>query len=212
VRGRRATGDQISTPAFEKGWIYLISGFVNRGRVNAQLERIHLRVGDPIDAGADVVMVYYRGQESLADGGQFYLLTSQSQFDPDLRTSAVSGRDLSERFSSVPGAQLFLLDVQRQMQVGEGGAPPAAVPWPTEPQMAALRYAWLGSDDAPADARLLVALDNAVPQAGRLGDIEAAVSRDSARVRQKYGPSFRYEPRVPAALRFLVLAKISGAN
>jgi WD40 repeat protein len=212
VRGRRTMGDQINTPAFDKGWIYLISGFVNRGRVNAQLERIHLRVGDPIDAGADVVMVYYRGHESLEDGGQFYLLTSQSQFDPDLRTSAVSGRDLSERFSSVPGAQLFLLDVQRQMQTADRGAPPAAVPWPSEPQMAALRYAWLGTDDAPADARLLVAFDKAVPQAGQLGEIEAAVSRDSTRVRQKYGPSFRYEPRVPAALRYLVLAKISGTN
>ncbi len=212
VRGRRTTGDQISTPAFAKGWIYLLSGYVNRGRVTAQLERIHLRVGDPADAGADVVMIYYRGQESIDDRGQFYLLTSQSQYDPDMRSSAVSGKDLSERFSSVPGAQLFLLDVQRRMQAGTGPAiSTSAAAWPSEPQMAALRYAWLSNDTAPADARLLVAFDNALPRATRLGEIESEVSRDSRRARQQYGQKFQYEPRVPEALRYLVLAKSVAA-
>ncbi len=213
VRGRRMAGDQIATPAFAKGWLYLVSGYVNRGRITAQLERIHLRVGDPVDAGADVVMVYYRGQESVDDRGQFYLLTSQSQFDPDTRSSAVSGRDLSERFTSVPGAQLFLLDVQRQMQAGDPAQGfPTAMAWPNEPQMAALRYAWLGNEAAPADARLLVAFDNAVPEATRLGEIETAVSRDSERVREKYGATFRYVPQVPESLRSLVLAKPAGVN
>lgn len=214
VRGKRIAGDQISTPAFAKGWIYLVGGYVNRGRVTAQLERIHLRVGDPVDAGADVVMVYYRGQESVDDRGQFYLLTSQSQFDPDTRSSAVSGRDLSERFTSVPGAQLFLLDVQRQMQAGADPAAgfPTAVAWPNEPQMAALRYAWLSNEAAPADARLLVAFDNAVPRATRLGEIETEVSRDSERAREKYGANFEYVPQVPQSLRSLVLAKPAPVN
>ena len=214
VRGKRIAGDQISTPAFAKGWIYLVGGYVNRGRVTAQLERIHLRVGDPVDAGSDVVMVYYRGQESVDDRGQFYLLTSQSQFDPDTRSSAVSGRDLSERFTSVPGAQLFLLDVQRQMQAGADPAAgfPTAVAWPNEPQMAALRYAWLSNEAAPADARLLVAFDNALPRATQLGEIEAEVSRDSERAREKYGANFEYVPQVPQALRSLVLAKPAPVN
>jgi WD40 repeat protein len=214
VRGKRLAGDQISTPAFAKGWIYLVSGYVNRGRVTAQLERIHLRVGDPVDAGTDVVMVYYRGQESVDDRGQFYLLTSQSQFDPDTRSSAVSGRDLSERFTSVPGAQLFLLDVQRQMQAGANPAEgfPNAVAWPNEPQMAALRYAWLSNEAAPADARLLVAFDNALPRATRLGEIETEVSRDSERAREKYGANFEYVPQVPQSLRSLVLAKPAPVN
>jgi WD40 repeat protein len=214
VRGKRISGDQISTPAFAKGWIYLVSGYVNRGRVTAQLERIHLRVGDPVDAGADVVMVYYRGQESVDDRGQFFLLTSQSQFDPDPRSSAVSGRDLSERFTSVPGAQLFLLDVQRQMQAGADPAEgvPTAAAWPNEPQMAALRYAWLSNEAAPADARLLVAFDNALPRATRLGEIETEVSRDSQRAREKYGASFQYVPQVPQSLRSLVLARPAPVN
>jgi WD40 repeat protein len=214
VRGARIPGtvDQITTPAFTKGWIYLASGYVNRGKVSAQLERVHLRVGDPTDAGSDVVLVYFRGQETVDDRGEFYLLTSQSQFDPDTRSSAVSSKDLSERFSSVPGAQLILLDVQRQAQAANGKPAPALHPsarWPSEPQMAALRYAWLSNDAAPADARLLVAIDNAPPRATRLGEIESAVSRDSERARQKYGSSFEYEPRVPDALRDLVLVKVA---
>lgn len=213
VRGKRASGDQISTPAFDKGWIYLLSGYVNRGRITAQLERIQLRVGDPADAGADVVMVYYRGQETLDDAGQFYLLTSQSRFDPDMRASSVSGRDLSQRFANVPGAQLFLLDVERRVALGaDQNDRLRGIAWPTDRQMAALRYAWLSSEAAPADARLLLAVDNAVPRANRLGEIADEVARDSERVTEKYGATFQYEPRVPDALRYLMLVKPTMVN
>jgi len=213
VRGKRDVGDVISTPVFERGWIYLLSGYINRGRITAQLERIQLRLGDATDVGADVVMVYYRGQETLDEEGRFYLLTSQSRFDPDLRASAVSGRDLSQRFANVPGAQLFLLDVERRTALGaDQNDRLRGIAWPTDRQMAALRYAWLSSEAAPADARLLVAVDNAVPRASRLGEIADEVARDSERVTQKYGATFQYEPRVPDALRYLMLVRPTAVN
>jgi WD40 repeat protein len=211
IQGKRVVGDQITSPAFPKGWIYLISGYVNRGRVTAQLDRIHLRVGDlkSADAANDVVVVYYHGQETVDDQGQFYLLTSQSQYDQDNRSSALSGRDLSDRFASVPGAQIFLLDLQRKVVGGPKMSDDQEVSakWPHDPQMAALRYVWLSSETPPADARLLVAFNDAVPRANRLGEIETEVSRSSQRAREKYGPTFEYEPRIPEPLRNLLLAK-----
>ena len=214
VQGRRVagpTGEEIEAPAFSKGWIYLLNNqFLAHRHVIAQLNRIRLAVGKPNsdEAGMDVVMVYYKGQEAADAQGRFYLLTDQSKVDPRMESSAISSRALSECFASSPGAQLFLLDVERKQL----GMPTSAVAstdrWPRDPHMASLRYAWQDNQNqsVPADAQLLTAVSAAVPRATRLKEIEQEVSEDARRMRQKYGASLTYEQQVPEPLSDLVLA------
>jgi hypothetical protein len=148
-------------------------------------------------------MLYYRGQEALDGEGQFYLLTSESKFNADLRQSAISGKTLSQWFSRVGEAQLLMFDTQLQGAVA--GVENDSTNWPL--QTAMLRYTWRSKDDVPRDARLLEAFEKAMPQASRLREIEGAISRLSANARQKYKASFAYEPRIPPPLNDLELSR-----
>jgi len=199
--------DQFATPAFPHGTLFgpLVGEVASHHAVINQLLTIRNRINSRVDSkdlGNDVVLIYYRGPEAVEQSGQFHLLTGEN----DLKT-ALSGTELALAFDKAPGAQVFLLDVERS-QV-PGAAPVLgrrAVPqWPDTSPLASMTCAWLSRDKAPVDpALLLSALRRVVPQARNLYEIDADISR---RLEDKVDLRgiLIYEDRIPSDLKSLVL-------
>lgn len=209
VQGRRLAGDRITAAAFSQGWIYgPLTGEVSRSMLLDRLLRIRVVIAEAAatDAGNDVVMVYFRGKEAVGDDGEFYLLTSESLYSADLKSAAISGERLTSMFNPSPGAQVFLLDVERR-PLGDGGPDPAELQarWPPDAQLGALRYAWLEGSDPPRQARLLVAFEQAAPKAGNLAEIDREISASYRQAREQFGAVLQYEPYIPPSLAGLVL-------
>lgn len=210
VHGTRGEGDQVTTPAFAQGRIYgPLTKYVSRAQIVDQLFKIHLAIksGDAADAGNDVVLMYYRGAEAVQSDGEFYLLTSESEHNPELKSSAVSGKLLASFFQRSPGAQVFLLDVNRQHPKDNSDAVDSATNarWPRGSPAGAFRYAWLRDDAAPGSARLLVAVEGALPKASNLGALGEEISRSYEQTRAEFGASLVFDQYIPPDLRDLVL-------
>jgi WD40 repeat protein len=170
--------ERFRTPVFYEGRLYgPLTGYVNRRQVLTQLNRIKqemleqkkadLRGGG--DAPGDVLVLYFRGSESVA-AGKYEFRTSDKQV-------AISRDQLLREFQEALGAQILFLDVARE------AAPNQVVqqkdrqgPWPDDSPVTVLGFAWLD----PAAARrnnpwLIDALADALRQGGRLGDVAAFV-------------------------------------
>jgi hypothetical protein len=207
----RKEGDRLTSPAFAQGRIYgPLSHHVTRNNILNQLFRIRVAIASSARSNdaSDVVMFYYRGAEAVSRDGEFYLLTSESEENPDLETSAVSGSMLSRLFSQSPGAQLFMFDTKRKPLDNAQEAVEEAKPrWPRDSEVAALRYAWLKEGEVPNSARLLVALETATEQVGTLGAVTRNLESRYQDLRRETGASLVYEERVPPGLQALILAR-----
>ena len=183
----------------------LTGASANRHALINQLFNIRFAINQSInsnDLGNEVVLIYYRGSETVDESGQFQLLTSEN--DTSL---ALSGNDLTLAFDKAPGAQVFLLDVTRTTAAAKATADgnPVAPLWPGKSRIAALRCAWLRRDQTPTDAgQLLAALRQVVPRASNLYEINAAVSQN-LRGERKYGETLIYDQYIPGDLNTLVL-------
>ncbi len=207
VQARRVRENELSTPVFPKGKIYgPLVGDVSRIAVINQLWNIRLAIKEMADAGNDVVLVYFRGGEAV-EKGQFYMLSSESRDNPDLKSSAVSGLDLAMAFDKLPGAQVFLLDVQRSLAPSSPakGLPPFVAHWPDEMRSAVLQCAWLRNIPWPAEAGLLAALQHTAPKATRLYEISTGISEALRQAQAEYGGGLAYDPYIPPDLRDLIL-------
>jgi len=79
-----------------------------------------------------------------------------------------------------PGAQLLLLDVDRDLPKEDEGktTPNQAVSWGEYyPRIGMLHYAWLGPHDAPKDPGLIRALQQAMAQSTRLVEVTTGVGK-----------------------------------
>jgi len=176
--------NQLATPAFDPVILYgpVLVGdharpeyVLNRLRV---IQRNIQRLAQAGLAGNDVVVFYYQGGESVNAQGHFFTSDTSSQ---DQEYSALSCDELVGMFADTPGAHILLLDVGRR------NAPltdkDRVTRWrdnyPSDVQLhiAVLRLAWLGSADAATQARLLQALQQAMPKATRLVEVTEQVSR-----------------------------------
>jgi WD40 repeat protein len=188
---------QLATPAFRVGQLYAsLSGQVDHTQVLRQLNRIRTALLRRAREGAlnDVVLVYYHGGENVSAG------------NPSLQTSdtLAIGQDFLEKFfAEVPGAPILFLDVMRS-----GGERQRLVRWPSDSRIGVLCSAWLGrGDDWKDDARLITALRETMPRAGRLAEVDAQVGLKLRQVGAEYPTLLLYDPHIPAGSRDLVLGR-----
>src|SRR6185437_10658104 len=95
------------------------------------------------------------------------------------------------------GAQIFVFDVVRSTSSAPviiGGPPPMPV---DDPTAGLLRFSWLQPSGAPAgdspdDARLLTALEEAIPRSSTMGDLVTELSKIHNR-REKTYPNLTYD-------------------
>ncbi len=161
-----------------------------------QLHNIRQKILGQSRAGADVVIVYYRGEEDLS-GEQYRLKTADYP---------IVQRDLARFSGALPGAQLFFLDVKRPVHE----ARPAA--WPREPHTAAMRYVWPLQQKLPSNASLLdtfndlVAANAAKRRPTHLHDVRLQAAQAT-----QVDPAPTFEPTVPVPLEDLVLVRSADA-
>jgi hypothetical protein len=135
---------EFKTGAFKRCILYrVLTGEVERGKVEAQLVEINKEVGrlSRENKGPnDVILIYYQG-EDLMKGGERWLKTSRNLQYPDAapETYAIPCRALPR----VAGAQLLLLNVLAQAQTRAAGPG-----WGGDPNMGLLHYASLNRQAA----------------------------------------------------------------
>lgn len=143
-----------------------LTRFVNQGQLLNRLAEIKatqdLTAGD--GSTGDLIVLYYQGGEALTESGH-YLLTSASEFDPDLGGSALSVDALADLLGQTLGAQVVLFDLARRpVPTGTTPPPDRITQWPDQPNVCVFRY----SSDHSFVARLLDDLTSAMGQAGTL--------------------------------------------
>jgi WD40 repeat protein len=167
---------RFRTPAFFEGRLYgPLTGYVNRRQVLTQLnsikqemisqKRIDLRKAG--EAPTDVLLLYFRGADSVASG--------KYEFRTSDRRIAIAREQLLKEFGESLGAQILLLDVDRQGAAAMDDGQRLAR-WPDDSRVSVLRTAWLDSKNPRSGAPFLLdSLAEAMRRAGKLGAVVADV-------------------------------------
>jgi hypothetical protein len=151
-------------------------------------------------ASSDVVAVYYRGGEAINSQGNLFQ-TSLTRPGRETRESAITCDEVVGIFSETPGAQILLMDVDRQ---AASPAQDQIISWGEHyPRVGILHYAWLGQPNAPKNPGLIEAIEKAMGQATRLVEV-----RDGVRRLASASPDFQkkllvYEAYLPPELEDL---------
>jgi hypothetical protein len=151
-------------------------------------------------ASSDVVAVYYRGGEAVNAQGNLFQ-TSLTRPGRETRESAITCDEVVGIFSETPGAQILLMDVDRQ---AASPAQDQIISWGEHyPRVGILHYAWLGQPNAPKNPGLIEAIEKAMGQATRLVEV-----RDGVRRLASASPDFQkkllvYEAYLPPELEDL---------
>jgi WD40 repeat protein len=196
------TGQELKTPAFRNGRVFgpLIGERASKYAINTQLCLIGFALNQKVDSndlGNDVVLIYYRGAESLAASGQIHMVTGEED------ASFLNEAELAGHFDKAPGAQIFLLDVQRSPT--QTKSPESREASQDASRMAVMRCAYLKRSQAAPDRGLLLeALKVALPQARNLREVESDVSRNLGR---KVELGVLFYDQIPDDLYSLVLRK-----
>lgn len=220
-KGDSATGDAnharagreallFRTPVFQQGRVYRPKRVVFdpqtlAGAIHQVLTQIRYKPPQ-YAGGSDLFMLYYRGADAVDRRGDFYLLTSVG----DPVESGLSDTELAGLFREVPGAQLFLLDVERGAARGEslGDIRPA---WGRgRPRPGMLRYAWRSSGERPDNAYVLLAFQRAAATHATLEEIRVEIGKVYQGLKQRLGDDLQLEAQVPEGLRGLVLGRASA--
>jgi WD40 repeat protein len=211
--GDRHHGRSLSfhTPVFQQGRVYRPKRMVFdpqtlAGAIHQVLTQIRYKPPQ-YAGGSDLFMLYYRGADAVDRRGDFYLLTSAG----DPVESGLSDAELAGLFREVPGAQLFLLDVERSAARGE----PLGDVRPTwgrgRPRPGMLRYAWRSAGERPENAYVLLAFQRAAATHATLEEIRVEIGKVYQGLKQRFGDDLRLEAQVPEGLRGLVLGRAPGA-
>jgi hypothetical protein len=123
-------------------------------------------------ASSDVVAVYYRGGEAVSAQGNLFQ-TSLTRPGRETRESAITCDEVVGIFSETPGAQILLMDVDRQTA---SPAQDEIISWGEHyPRVGILHYAWLGQPNAPKNTGLIQAIEKAMGRATRLVEVRDGV-------------------------------------
>jgi WD40 repeat protein len=177
--------DRFTMPGFsEGGRIYgpLIGEELTLPSLNWQINRIRqqLRRRAQLGSANDVVMIYFRGAETLAGRDQLLQTGPVGAAAPAL-PPGVSFTYLADFFAKNQGAQIWLLDVTHPFADAVATVD-AAVTGNGEPNLAVWRYTWTGppSNQKP-DARLITNLRPALAQSQTLGQVRELLGAKFAR-------------------------------
>jgi WD40 repeat protein len=148
--------------------------------VQGQLFKIRATMSIRGEEGVnDIIMLYFKGGELIDDDGHF-LLTSPRRGKGKKPDDALAFSELARFFARNQGAQLLFLDVVRDgKSVAEADQ---LKQWRHDADVSRVgvfRYSWLTSGKPPAlpeTAHLDRALQDAMPRAVRLGDVEKGLS------------------------------------
>jgi hypothetical protein len=172
-------GTSQSTKAFDPIFVYpsLVDYRVKPGNVIVKLWEIQNTIEKLAKVGAassDVVAVYYRGGEAVnAQGNLFQSYLSRT--GGETRESAISCDEVVKIFEATPGAQILLMDVDRQSGIT---SPDRIGSWSQYyPHVGMLHYAWLGQPNAPKNPALLEAIEKAMGESTRLVEVRDGVER-----------------------------------
>jgi WD40 repeat protein len=159
----------------------------------------------------DVVVFYYQGGESVNAQGNF-LLTGGSPSAGMACGDMLSCDDLVEQFAATPGAHVLLFDVGLNKVVAAQAEEvrDKVARWEdsygdVKFNISVLRYAWLGRTDNP-QARLLKALDEAMPRSSRLVEVTEQV-RKFAAASPDYLKSLAYDQWVPEQMKEILFGQ-----
>ena len=147
--------------------------------VNHQLQRIKHSIRATKNRVNEVVVLYYRGGEGLSADGSF----PQTTLGGSARLSAVGVMTCDNLVSSLgdtPGAQLLLLDVDRDLPQENQGqmTQNKLISWGEYyPRVGMVHYAWLGPPGTPKDPGLIRALQQAMAQSTRLVEVTTGVGK-----------------------------------
>jgi hypothetical protein len=199
-----ADQDRFRTPVFAEGRVYgPLTGYVNRRQVLTQLNRIKqdmidqkkIDLRNPADAPADVLLLYFRGSDSVASG-KYELRTSD-------RRIAVTRAQLLKEFGETLGAQILLLDVDRQ---GAGGdAADRVARWPDDSRVSLFRSASMElKNSLPHQPFLIDALAEALRRVGKLGEVATEV-KSQLRKMGKPNSQLTFDDYCPDPLADLLL-------
>lgn len=179
--------DRFTMPGFsEGGQVYgpLIGEELTLPRLNLQLNRIRQQLRRRAQSGSadDVVMIYFRGTETLA-GRDHLLQTGPAGAAALALPPGVSFSYLADFFAKNQGAQLWLLDVTHPPSGAVAAAEAAdAVAGSREPNLAVWRYTWTGPPQTQAaSARLITNLREALARAQNLGEVRELLGAKFAR-------------------------------
>jgi hypothetical protein len=200
---RSAAFDQIAT------YGPVVGNDITPQQIRSQLSTIKLKIDELYQANRssarpanDVVMIYLQGG-ALINVGDSFFVTTRPASDP--RTSravskldgrilldvAVQSRTLANFLTHTTGAHVLMLDVTGNLDADE------AARWPEDSRAAMLRYTWLKRSEAPAQARLLAALPEALEHAGSLAQLDIRFAEYNRALANQFPQSTTYRRRVP---------------
>jgi hypothetical protein len=200
----------FKTPAFSQGQIYgPLTHDVRKSQIVTQLGRIKLAINPnhpAADAPNEVVFVCYQGEEWVEGKRSFLRLRPVPRPGPN---DLIAVDEMVAFFAEMRGAQFWVLDVIRSTSsrpVIIGGTRP-----PPRPESTAglLRFSWVRPTDVPAtdppsNARLLTAMDEAMPGAPTVKDLVTEVSKKHAQLEKIY-PNLNFDRYLPDILADLVI-------
>lgn len=211
LRAERHEG-HYRTPVFDQVVPHVLTSAtadITEQAVRTQCRLIQLALRRRAQQGYpnDVVLVYYQGGE-IVGGKKHLLFPGEGQAPATADGSAIRLEVLAEFFQENPGAQLLFLDVLRP-----GPALPAddQVPqWPHQPRLAhvgVFRCAWAaGAGPPPAqELRLRQALEDALPRASRLKDVEDGLRSRFEQVGRKHPQALEFYPYLHDFLKDVVV-------
>jgi WD40 repeat protein len=197
----------------------LVGNDITPQQVRNQLSHIKLKIDELYHANRssarpanDVVMIYLQGGALINVAESFFITTrpasdprtsrAVSQLEPRiLMDVAVQSRTLANFLTHTTGAHVLLLDVTGNLQSNEGAQ------WPEDSRAAMLRYTWLKGPQAPARARLLAALPEALKQSSRLSQLDSQFAEYNRSLATQYPQSSAYSRQVPEILQNLLLGQ-----
>jgi hypothetical protein len=200
--------NRFKTPVFFEGRVYgPLTGYVNRRQVLTQLNRIKEDIRDRKqrdlrgreDAPADVLMLYFRGADSIGPGN-YVLRTSD-------RKVAITRDELLRQFQATLGAQIVFLDVAREPAAEVVRLRQRLDHWPDDSRVSVFRYAWMDPKVVRQDEPWLIkALADALRQDGRLQEV-AVVAKTQYEKLAREKARLSYYEYYPQELAELLLGK-----
>jgi hypothetical protein len=199
----KAGKDGLRSPAFEAIKLYgpLAGAQTRPSAIVHKLLEIKYAIlalaktGTPMN---DVLMIYYQGGEAVRKDGNFFE-TFSGAAEGGGRQFGLPADDLVELLSGIPGAQVLLLDVDRDAQGESAGQGDKIAHWKDNYPASAghvvvLRQAWLGKTPPPNQTRLLAVLEQALQRASRLDQAVVQMEKTVATLRSSDVQMLRYLP------------------
>jgi hypothetical protein len=153
-------------------------------------------------------VVYYQGEELINERGHFFLTDQCQDYPADRKWEvAITCERLASFLATTPGAQIFFLDVSRPASLAEKSKDNVVRRTEQDAPEVIFRTVWQGSSNVPDDARLLGALESAIRQASRLGDVEKVLMTAFSEIAKKYQQSEPFRAYLPVEAKNWTVGK-----